>query len=412
MAERRAPMPTTARRLGRGAARGRARLSRRSRATTRKAFPLLATRRFASESTYAFLERAVRARARRRASTTARSRASTASSARTATASRSTSSRSAASPTTAAQRAKFARIAAVSAWLEPRTSTTSSASASSSSSMRSRATDGQEERRMTALRYGSVVRSLWSLRGAPAIATVAPTQAAVRYRAARGAAASRRSPTSTSRRRRPAPRCVLVHGGGFVIGSRDMKPMRFLAAKLVGAGLTVCAVDYRMIFRGGRLDEAVDDVSRCARVLGGARARSERASRWSASPRAARSRCSPPTRARVHRARLLLRPLRHGAPAADRSRASCRACCSRRPIARSGAIARRAPRSPRSRRCCSTATTTASFPSSRRASSRRRGKRSAYRRSSSSIRARRTASSTSPARSPTSRPTEIIDYVR
>lgn len=53
---------------------------------------------------------------------------------------------------------------------------------------------------------------------------------------------------------------LLVHGGGFVIGSRRMKPMRYLAAELVRAGVAVCAVDYRLIFRGGRLEEAVDDV--------------------------------------------------------------------------------------------------------------------------------------------------------
>jgi acetyl esterase/lipase len=57
-----------------------------------------------------------------------------------------------------------------------------------------------------------------------------------------------------------APSVVLVHGGGFVIGSRRMKPIRYLAARLVEAGIAVCAIDYRMIFRGGRLDEAVDDV--------------------------------------------------------------------------------------------------------------------------------------------------------
>lgn len=53
---------------------------------------------------------------------------------------------------------------------------------------------------------------------------------------------------------------VLVHGGGFVIGSRTMKPMRFLAARLTRARISVCAIDYRMIFRGGRLAEALDDV--------------------------------------------------------------------------------------------------------------------------------------------------------
>jgi len=111
------------------------------------------------------------------------------------------------------------------------------------------------------LRYGAVVRSLRSLRGKPGIAEVAPTQMAVRYR------------TGTAGRRVIAPLAdiyvppdptgasvVLVHGGGFVLGSRRMKPMRYLAAQLVGSGVSVFAFDYRMIFRGGRLDEAIDDV--------------------------------------------------------------------------------------------------------------------------------------------------------
>lgn len=112
------------------------------------------------------------------------------------------------------------------------------------------------------LRYGAVVRSLRSLRGANPITEVAPTHAAVPYR------------TGSSRRGHIAPLAdiyvpasptgasvVLVHGGGFVLGSRNMKPMRYLAAQLVNAGVSVFAIDYRMIFRGGRLDEATDDVT-------------------------------------------------------------------------------------------------------------------------------------------------------
>lgn len=111
------------------------------------------------------------------------------------------------------------------------------------------------------LRYGAVVRSLRSLTGKNVVREVAPTHAAVTYR------------TSAARRGHIAPLAdiyvppapngasvVLVHGGGFVLGSRQMKPMRYLAAHLVGAGVSVCAIDYRMIFRGGRLDEATDDV--------------------------------------------------------------------------------------------------------------------------------------------------------
>jgi acetyl esterase/lipase len=109
------------------------------------------------------------------------------------------------------------------------------------------------------LRYGAVLSSLRSLRGDPAIVEVQPTET-LRYRPAarRGAIAPLADvyvpdrPTGAS--------VLLVHGGGFVIGSRRMKPMRYLAAHFVGAGIAVCAIDYRMIFRGGRLDEATTDV--------------------------------------------------------------------------------------------------------------------------------------------------------
>jgi acetyl esterase/lipase len=107
------------------------------------------------------------------------------------------------------------------------------------------------------LRYSALLRSLRSLQGAPGVPIVAPTHADVRYREgvlARGAIAPLADLYVP-----PAPNgasVVLVHGGAFVIGSRRMKPMRYLIAKLVDAGVAVCAIDYRMIFRGGRLDEA------------------------------------------------------------------------------------------------------------------------------------------------------------
>lgn len=109
------------------------------------------------------------------------------------------------------------------------------------------------------LRYGAILSSLRSLRGKPAIREVVPTHAGVRYHeiARPGIAplADIYVPASAT-----GASVVLVHGGGFVLGSRRMKPMRYLAAQLVAAGISVCSVDYRMIFRGGRLDEAVDDV--------------------------------------------------------------------------------------------------------------------------------------------------------
>jgi len=111
------------------------------------------------------------------------------------------------------------------------------------------------------LRYGAVLTSLRSLRGDPTTTDVAATAAAVAYRerpARRGEIlplADLYVPAGAN-----GASVVLVHGGGFVIGSRTMKPMRYLVAQLTAAKIAVCAIDYRMIFRGGRLDEAIDDV--------------------------------------------------------------------------------------------------------------------------------------------------------
>lgn len=59
----------------------------------------------------------------------------------------------------------------------------------------------------------------------------------------------------------PHPSVLLVHGGAFVIGSRAMKPMRFLASRLVREGYAVASMDYRLLFRGARaLDHGVSDV--------------------------------------------------------------------------------------------------------------------------------------------------------
>jgi acetyl esterase/lipase len=59
----------------------------------------------------------------------------------------------------------------------------------------------------------------------------------------------------------PHPSIVLVHGGGWVLGTRRMKPMRYLATELVKVGCAVAVGDYRLVFRGGRIGEAVDDVA-------------------------------------------------------------------------------------------------------------------------------------------------------
>jgi acetyl esterase/lipase len=112
------------------------------------------------------------------------------------------------------------------------------------------------------LRYGAVVQAVSSLRGAP-VDVIAPSRGGVPYRAhvRRGVAplADLYLPSSPS-----GASVLLVHGGGFLIGSRRMKPMRLLASQLCAACIAVCAVDYRLIFRGGGLSEALDDV--CAAV--------------------------------------------------------------------------------------------------------------------------------------------------
>jgi acetyl esterase/lipase len=110
------------------------------------------------------------------------------------------------------------------------------------------------------LRYRAVVTALQSLRGEP-VARMEPSHGAVAYRPG-GVRRGHIAPLADIYvpARPIGASALLVHGGGFVIGSRRMKPVRFLAAQLVTSGIAVCAVDYRMIFRGGRLAEAIDDV--------------------------------------------------------------------------------------------------------------------------------------------------------
>lgn len=112
--------------------------------------------------------------------------------------------------------------------------------------------------------YGTVFANLRSLRGDVSDARV-PDERAVRYRALSdvppGVApvADIYLPSHGD-----GSSIVLVHGGGFVFGSREMKPMRYLGTQLSAAGIAVCSIDYRLVFRGGGVDEAVDDV--CAAI--------------------------------------------------------------------------------------------------------------------------------------------------
>lgn len=60
---------------------------------------------------------------------------------------------------------------------------------------------------------------------------------------------------------------LLVHGGGFLFGSRRMPVVRRLAGTLVGEGFAVGAVDYRLLGRGGGWRRSSVDVRRAGRVL-------------------------------------------------------------------------------------------------------------------------------------------------
>jgi acetyl esterase/lipase len=110
-----------------------------------------------------------------------------------------------------------------------------------------------------------MLRALWTLAQPPAFAPRVPHAAAERFRggSARGIAplVDVYLPDTPA----PHPSVILVHGGGFVIGSRRMKPVRYLATRLCEAGIAAAAIDYRLIFRGGRLDEALADVDAAAR---------------------------------------------------------------------------------------------------------------------------------------------------
>lgn len=120
------------------------------------------------------------------------------------------------------------------------------------------------KRKAAATRAGSAVRALSSLRGPLGFDAVEPAEAGIAYRpaTARGKPARRAVadiylPEGAAA---ATPSVVLVHGGGFAVGHRKMKPIKYIAANLVDAGVAVCAIDYRMMFRGGRLGEAVADV--------------------------------------------------------------------------------------------------------------------------------------------------------
>lgn len=71
----------------------------------------------------------------------------------------------------------------------------------------------------------------------------------------------------------PHPSIVWVHGGGFTVGARDMKPMRLLATACRRAGIAAMTFDYRLLFRGGTAHTGVEDTRLAWTFWAGAAAR-------------------------------------------------------------------------------------------------------------------------------------------
>jgi acetyl esterase/lipase len=108
---------------------------------------------------------------------------------------------------------------------------------------------------------GGLLHAIWSLITPPHFTPLVPTAADQAYRQPPLRGIAPLADVYLPKGEGPHPSVVLVHGGGFLIGSRRMKPMRYIAKQFVEAGFAVMVFDYRMIFRGGRMADCVDDVA-------------------------------------------------------------------------------------------------------------------------------------------------------
>lgn len=90
----------------------------------------------------------------------------------------------------------------------------------------------------------------------------APSVAAVQYRAPHaGPGRAPRADVYLPDAAGPRPSVVWVHGGGFTVGSRAMKPMRLLATACRRAGWASLTFDYRLVPRGGGARAAAEDAA-------------------------------------------------------------------------------------------------------------------------------------------------------
>jgi acetyl esterase/lipase len=111
-----------------------------------------------------------------------------------------------------------------------------------------------------------MVKALWSLASRDTFESPAPTHAGVPYRPSPvGRGTPPHADVWLPDGDGPHPSVLLIHGGGFVTGSRRMKPVRWLSGRLAQEGWALCSPSYRQVFRGGRLDDMIDDVETAAR---------------------------------------------------------------------------------------------------------------------------------------------------
>ena len=114
-------------------------------------------------------------------------------------------------------------------------------------------------------RSSGILRSLWNLASPPAFTARLAQAEGVRYADRPGGGVPPLVDVYLPDEPGPHASVLVIHGGGFVIGSRRMKPVRYLATRLCEAGIAAAVIDYRLIFRGGRLGEALADVDAAAR---------------------------------------------------------------------------------------------------------------------------------------------------
>lgn len=110
---------------------------------------------------------------------------------------------------------------------------------------------------------GGVVHAAWTSLKPSGFVPRRPTRTGVRYRSARARGIAPLVDIYVPDTPAPPtgyPSVLVLHGGAFLVGSRQMRAVRFLATRLCEAGFVVACPDVRLLFRGGPLTTQLDDV--------------------------------------------------------------------------------------------------------------------------------------------------------